>query len=163
MFMRPLSRTTRPVRPVPPQRQSPATRVAVLWSAAGQAREKGEHGRAEALYGEVRQRAVNSKDLASEMFATYQLGSAAEHRGDYGTAQECYDRVQDIARRLRSATIEAQALQGLERLARLADNALLARAYAEQARRAVADRHTQGYPKHAAEPDGEPVLRPWTR
>jgi hypothetical protein len=147
--------------PVTPQRDT--SRVAALWAAAGEARERGEFGRAEGLYAQVRQIAVEAADPGSEMFALYQLAAAAEVRGDYETAREHYSRALDIARSRNAAPIEELALRGLAQLASKVGDAAGARAYAEQARRALEKKYHEGYPAVEG-PRGDPLQRrPWMR
>jgi serine/threonine protein kinase len=147
--------------PEAPRRKSSASRVAALWAAAGQAREKGEFGQAEELYEEVRQIAVETGDTGSEMFALYQLGSAAQLRIDYGVAQKYYERVLQVARSSNAAPIEALALRGLAQLAEMVGDGGRARQYAEQARQALDNRFKEGYPQPARNANSEPFLRRW--
>jgi predicted Ser/Thr protein kinase len=148
---------------VAPQPLTSASRIAALWAAAGEAREKGEVGRAEELYAEVWQIAVKAKDPGSEMFALFQLGSAAEFRCDYEMAQDCYEQTLQVARSLRSAPIEALALSGLERLAATAfGDSRRAQIYAEQVQQALDSRYAEGYPKPPEGTDDARFLRRWT-
>jgi hypothetical protein len=130
--------------PVAPPGETSAGPVTALWTAAGQAREKGEDDLAEELYGEVRQIAVQARDRTSEMFATYQLGSAAASRGDYAAACARYLEVRQIAEELGSKTIEALAFRGLARLAITVGDEDQARTYAENARRIMAEKYQPG-------------------
>jgi hypothetical protein len=148
--------------PVEPRRETSASRVSALWAAAGEARRKGEVGRAEELYAEVRQIAIKARDPQSEMFALYQLGSAAEYRGEYEAAHERYAEVQHVAKSVGAATIEALALRGLERLAVVVDDPEKAHAYAEQARRVLDDRYRQVAGRQPDDAEAEPSPRaPW--
>jgi serine/threonine protein kinase len=147
--------------PEAPQRKSSASRVADLWAAAGQAREKGEFGHAEGLYEEVRQIAVETGDTGSEMFALFQLGSAAQLRVEYGVAQKYYEQALYVARSTNAAPIEALALRGLAQLADMIGEHQRARAYSEQARHALDKRYKEGYPLLPKDTDSEPFLRRW--
>jgi serine/threonine protein kinase len=149
--------------PQAPRRKSSASRVAALWAAAGQAREKGEVVRAEGLYEEVRQIAVETGDTGSEMFALYQLGSAAQFRIDYEVAQNYYAQALRVARSSNAAPIEALALRGLAQLAEMVGDAERARAYSDEARLALDKRYREGRPgaKGAPAAEAEPVLRRW--
>jgi tetratricopeptide (TPR) repeat protein len=147
--------------PEAPRRKTSASRVAYLWAAAGQAREKGEYGQAEGLYEEVRQIAVETGDTGSEMFALYQLGSAAQHRIDYGVAQKYYEQALRVARASKAAPIEALALRGLAQLAEMVGDGDRARAYSDQARHALDKRYKEGYPEPVRDTNSEPFLRRW--
>jgi serine/threonine protein kinase len=147
--------------PEAPQRKSSASRVAALWAAAGQAREKGEFGQAEGLYEEVRQIAVETGDTGSEMFALYQLGSAAQLRIEYDVAQKFYEQALHVARSSNAAPIEALALRGLAQLAEMVGAGERARDYADQARDALDKRYKEGYPQPERDTNSEPFLRRW--
>ncbi|HEU5158703.1 MAG TPA: serine/threonine-protein kinase [Streptosporangiaceae bacterium] len=147
--------------PEAPRRKSSASRVAALWAAAGQAREKGEFGHAEGLYEEVRQIAVETGDTGSEMFALFQLGAAAQLRVDYGVAQEYYEEALHVARASNAAPIEALALRGLAQLAEMVGDRDRARAYSDQARQALDKRYKDGYPEPSRGADSDPFLRRW--
>jgi serine/threonine protein kinase len=147
--------------PEAPQRKSSASRVAALWAAAGQAREKGEFGQAEGLYEEVRQIAVETGDTGSEMFALFQLGSAAQLRVEYGVAQRYYEQALRVARTSHAAPIEALALRGLAQLAEMVGDDELARSYSDQARQALDKRYKAGYSQSARGTNSEPYLRRW--
>jgi serine/threonine protein kinase len=147
--------------PEAPQRKSSASRVAALWAAAGQAREKGEFGQAEGLYEEVRQIAVETRDTGSEMFALFQLGSAAQLRVDYGVAQKYYEQALQVARSSNAAPIEALALRGLAQLAEMVGDHERVRNYSDLARQALDKRYREGYPQPARDTDSEPFLRRW--
>ncbi|HEX6468512.1 MAG TPA: serine/threonine-protein kinase [Streptosporangiaceae bacterium] len=149
--------------PKAPPRKSSASRVAALWAAAGQAREKGEVGAAEGLYEEVRQIAVETDDTGSEMFALYQLASAAQFRVDYGVAQKYYEQALRVARSTNAAPIEALALRGLAQLAEMVGDPERARVYSDAARRALDKRYKEGYPgqKGSEAISAEPYLRRW--
>jgi serine/threonine protein kinase len=147
--------------PAAPPRKSSASRVAALWAAAGQAREKGEFGQAEGLYEEVRQIAVETGDTGSEMFALFQLGSAAQSRVEYGVAQKYYEQALRVARASHAAPIEALALRGLAQLAEMVGDDKRARNYSDQARQALDKRYAEGYPQSARNTNSEPFLRRW--
>jgi serine/threonine protein kinase len=147
--------------PKAPQRKSSASRVAALWAAAGQAREKGEFGQAEGLYEEVRQIAVETGDTGSEMFALFQLGSAAELRIEYGVAQKYYEQALHVARSSNATPIEALALRGLAQLAEMVGDGEGARDYADQAREALDKRYKGSDPEPARDTNSEPFLRRW--
>jgi hypothetical protein len=145
--------------------ETSASRAAALWAAAGEARKKGQIDRAAELYAEVLQIAVNTRDRSSELFALYQLGSAAELRGDYGAAQEYYERSLRTARAGHVLNIQALILRGLEQLAHTMGHRERAQAYREQARQVLDRRYREGYPKppEGAEAENEPFLRPWVQ
>lgn len=147
--------------PEAPRRKSSASRVAALWAAAGQAREKGEFGAAEGLYEEVRQIAVETGDTGSEMFALFQLGSAAQQRVDYGVAHEYYEQALRVARSSNARPIEALALRGLAQLAEMVGDADRARAYSDQARQALDKRYKDPHQSSAADTGSDPFLRRW--
>jgi len=147
--------------PEAPQRKSSASRVAALWAAAGQAREKGEFGQAEGLYEEVRQIALETGDTGSEMFALFQLGSAAELRIEYSVAQKYYEQALEVARSSNAAPIEALALRGLAQLAEMVGDAERARNYSDLAREALDKRYREGGPQPASDTNSEPYLRRW--
>jgi len=147
--------------PEAPQRKSSASRVAALWAAAGQAREKGEFGQAEGLYEEVRQIALETGDTGSEMFALFQLGSAAELRIEYSVAQKYYEQALEVARSSNAAPIEALALRGLAQLAEMVGDAERARNYSDLAREALDKRYREGGPQPASDANSEPYLRRW--
>jgi serine/threonine protein kinase len=120
---------------------SAQSRISDLWVAAGQARETGHLGRAEELYGEVRRLAQKVGDRHSEMFALYQLGAAAEARGEYRTANAHYSDAEVVAALLSSPSIQALVLRGLERMARKQGDPALAGQFAERARLALDAKH----------------------